>query len=232
MSDLVDWPCNQDGLAVVKQTMTQIARRFGLLALVASATVGCSTGPLPSGSSPTSSPAVRTSAPSVPAVVDDGADMISFKRPSSWTRWIPNEHSPMTGGPLVYLSTEPLLSSCAVSPGEDPHPPDAQGLACEWPVADLAPNGTLVTWYTTRILEDLPPAGEKVEVNGYAARLQIARPGPCSAIGADETLDVLVPIGQPKAWSNFGVRACLRGPDLEDSAADFRALLASARLSL
>ena len=51
------------------------------------------------------------------------------------------------------------------------------------------------------------------------------------AHGADETLDVLVPIGQPKPWSNIGVAACLRGPDLVAAEANVRAMLVSAKVS-
>jgi hypothetical protein len=71
-----------------------------------------------------------------------------------------------------------------------------------------------------------------VEVNGATGRLQIEKPGSCSAVDADETLYVIVPIGQPKPWSNIAVLACLRGPDLATSEAQVRAMLASAKVSL
>jgi len=89
-----------------------------------------------------------------------------------------------------------------------------------------------VTWFTTRILAPLPSAGDAVEVNGATGRIQTEKPGSCSAVGADETLDVLVPIGQPKPWSNIDVVACLRGPDLATSEAQVRAILASVKVSL
>jgi hypothetical protein len=85
-----------------------------------------------------------------------------------------------------------------------------------------------VSWLSTRILEALPSAGEVVAANGEQARLQIERPGPCGTIGADETMTVLVPIGQPTALSNLAVIACLRGPDLTSAEAQIRAMLASA----
>lgn len=44
-------------------------------------------------------------------------------------------------------------------------------------------------------------------------------------------LDVLVPIGQPKPWSNIAMVACLRGPDLVGAEAKVQAMLASARVS-
>ena len=69
-----------------------------------------------------------------------------------------------------------------------------------------------------------------VETNGAEARWSAASPGECSAVGADETVTVWVPIGQPTPLSNVGFTACLRGPGLAASEAAVRALLASARL--
>lgn len=134
-------------------------------------------------------------------------------------------------GPLVYLSTDPLLPTCATTPPASPNPADARGLACQWPLKELAPNGVLVVWLTTRFLAPLPSAGDSVAVNGATGRLQTKKPGSCSAVGADETLEVFVPIGQPKPWSNIAVDACLRGPDLATSEAQVRAMLASATVS-
>jgi hypothetical protein len=164
-------------------------------------------------------------------MVTDAASGISFARPAPWTRWLPNAHDPMTDGPLIYLSTDALLQTCAATPPASPNPADAQGRACDWPLEELAPNGVLVTWLTTRTLAPLPSAGDSVEVNGATGRLQTAKPGSCSAIRADETLEVLVPIGQPKPWSNIDVVACLRGPDLSTSEAQLRAMLASSTVA-
>jgi hypothetical protein len=161
----------------------------------------------------------------------DAANGITFARPASWMRWLPNAHDPITDGPLIYLSTDPLMPTCATTPQATPNPADARGRACDWPLGELAPNGVLVTWLTTRILAPLPSAGDSVEVNGATGRLQVERPGSCSAVVADETLDVLVPIGQPKPWSNIAVVACLRGPDLATSEQQLRAMLASAKVS-
>jgi hypothetical protein len=187
----------------------------------------------PSGSpTPTPSSTSLTAPPSDAAVVTDAANGISFARPASWTRWLPNAHNPINDGPLIYLSTDPLVPTCATTPQTTPNPADARGRACDWPLGELAPNGVVVTWLTTRILAPLPSAGDPVEVNGATGRLQIEKPGSCSAVVADETLYVLVPIGQPKPWSNIAVLACLRGPDLATSEAQVRAMLASAKVSL
>jgi len=183
----------------------------------------------PQGSPSAALPSAASSG--APTMVDDAANGIAFTRPGSWTRWVPNAHDPMTDGPLIYLSTDPLLSTCATPPSAAPNPADPQGRACEWPTRELAPGGVLVTWLTTRILAPLPSTGESVDTNGTIGRLQIDRPGSCSAIAAAETLYVLVPIGQPKPWSNIAVIACLRGPDLATSEAEVRAMLKSAKVS-
>jgi hypothetical protein len=177
---------------------------------------------------PTTAP--PTPPPTLAWVVDQSSG-ISFERPSNWARWQPNHHNPINDGPLIYLSSEPLLPDCAVAPSATPNPPDAQGRACDWPLASLAPNGVLITWLTTRILQPLPTAGEVVDVNATTAHLQVDKPGGCVAVGADETLELLVPIGQPTPESNIAMVACLRGPDLATSEAQVRAMLASARVS-
>src|SRR5450759_5452707 len=207
--------------------MNPTVRRVPLLSLIAAAAIACSPAPTVS---PSASP-VPTPSPTAAAVTTDTANGISFARPASWTRWLPNAHDPINDGPLIYLSTDPLLPTCATTPQATPNPADARGRACDWPLGELASNGVLVTWLTTRILVPLPSAGDAVEVNGATGRLQIEKPGPCAAVGADETLDILVPIGQPKPWSNIAVVACLRGPDLAGAEAKVRAMLASAKVS-
>lgn len=213
---------NQRTGSGVWHLMAARIRRSGLLSLVATFAVACS-------AASTGSPSVAS--PSAAAVITDSANGISFARPASWTRWVPNAHDALMDGPLVYLSTNPLLPTCATTPPASPNPADAHGLACEWPLAELAPNGVLVIWLTTRILAPLPSAGDSVEVNGATGRLQTKKPGTCSAVGANETLEVLVPIGLQKPWSNIDVVACLRGPNLATSEAQMRAMLASATVS-
>jgi hypothetical protein len=175
----------------------------------------------------TASPSVSA----VPVTVADEASGISFGLPAGWTRWQPNGHSPMTDGPLIYLSTDPLLPACAVAPSNSPNPPDARGRACDAPVASLRENGVFVSWVTSRTLERLPSEGEAIAINGSTGRLEVERPGSCGAIGADETIAVLVPIGQPTPLSNIAVVACLRGPDLATAEAHLRAMLASVTIA-
>lgn len=179
---------------------------------------------------PASAPQVSPTPEATSATVQDTAGGFTFERPASWVVWQPNGHSPLGSGPLLYLSTDPLLPACAVAPSASPNPPDASGSACSWPLRELKPGGVLVTWWTSRILQPLPTAGTIVKTNGATARWNATSPGECSAVGADETVTVWVPIGQPSPLSNVAFTACLRGPDLAASEAAVRALLASARL--
>ena len=90
----------------------------------------------------------------------------------------------------------------------------------------------LVIWLTTRVLQPLPSEGETIEIDRATAHMQVTRPGSCSALKADETIDVLVPIGQPTPHSNLAVIACLRGPDLGSAEAKVRTMLRSATFSI
>jgi hypothetical protein len=104
-------------------------------------------------------------------------------------------------------------------------------MACHWPLAQIEPNGVLVTWYTSRILDPLPTEGDPLTVNGAPTRWRVERPGGCVEIGADETVAVAIPIGQPTPLSNISVLTCLRGPDLASAEAKVKAMLESATFS-
>ena len=205
------------------------------IALVACGLVALACDPIRTVSPPVAPPAnvAPSASPSAAsASVLESVNGISFERPSNWSRWQPNEHYPWNDGPLIYLSTDPLLSSCATAPEATPNPANSQGRACAWPLTELNPDGVLVTWLTTRILERLPTTGEKLEVNAAPAGIQITRPGDCGTIKADETIEVLVPIGQPTPLSNIAVVACLRGPDLAAAEAKLRTMLTSSTVQL
>ena len=200
--------------------------RTAIVAALCLFLAGCAPTRPPEAPSPaaTSSPSHAAASPSVEA---DALGGVTFRRPAAWIRSQPNLSSPWEGGPQMYLSTDPLLPSCATSVSASPNPPSSAGRACEWPIASLWPSGVLVELIDDRILSALPTAGTSIEANGHLARLQIERPGTCKAIGADETLTVALPIGQPTPLSNETVVGCLRGPDLAVTEAQFRALVSS-----
>ena len=93
---------------------------------------------------PAPTPVPPSPSPSAAAYVTDSADFITFEHPADWLRSQPNLHTPDESGPLIYLSIQPLLASCAVAPSAAPHPADSQGLACQWPLTQLAPDSVLV----------------------------------------------------------------------------------------
>jgi hypothetical protein len=213
--------------------MIRVSRPFLLLAIAAASLAACAPAPtttptetLLRTASPTDAP---SDSPSLTTTVTDAANGISFERPAHWTRWQPNEHNAINDGPLIYLSTDPLLAACATAPDATANPPDTQGRACAWPLTSLSANGVFVNWLTTRILDPRPSVGEVIAMNGESARLQTERPGSCAKVGADETISVWVPTG-PTPLSNVWVVACLRGPDLATGEAQLRAMLASAVL--
>ncbi len=165
--------------------------------------------------------------------VADSVGGISFERPVSWTRMQPNAFNPINDGPLIYLSTDPLLPECATALGQPRNSPDSQGRACDPPLASLSPNGVLVTWESTRILEPItdpnldPTAGPLITIDGIDTALHVESPGTCAAVGGDETITATIPIGQPTPVSNLAVVACLRGPDIEAAESQLRAMLES-----
>jgi hypothetical protein len=181
---------------------------------------------------------VTTSATSPPlpsatpvSLVADWIFGYTYERPVSWSRSFPKDRAQWTG-PAAYLSTAPLLSECAVVPEPSPVAPGASGAPCPWPLASLSPNGVLVTWYTLGTAQAIPTAGDALTIYNRTTFLQVDRVG-CRDIGADERLIALLPPaagylnlgGQPA--SNIGVSACLRGPDLATSTAQFRAMIES-----
>jgi hypothetical protein len=139
--------------------------------------------------------------------------------------WQPNPFSPLSSGPVAYLSTDPLLSSCVVDPDLAPNPTSSNGYACDWPLEALSPDGLFIKLVSTRILQPLPTVGTEIELNGAVAYLEISKPGRCAEIGADEQLTVGVPppgSAVPRDMSNMVIFGCIRGPHLAELEQQFR----------
>jgi hypothetical protein len=211
----------------------RLAMRRSIFVLVAAAWImGCGQGPVPSHAADVTATqpdviATRPAATPEPigtGPIHDGLDGIGFVRPVDWILWRPNDRDPLVGGPVVYLSTAPLKSECAVSRSETPHAMDS-GADCSWPLDRLPPGGVFIEWVWDRLLQKMPTKGAPISMAAGATVLVTDRPGFCSAIGGDETVSVAIPMGQPTRLSNRSVIACLRGPDLAAAEARVHALI-------
>jgi hypothetical protein len=147
-------------------------------------------------------------------------DYLVFRYPARWKPFQFQVSGTLHFHPMVYVSTQASRNPCQQSP---------MGTECGWPVDRLLPNGVLIVWenrgYPGWSLASVP--GKALRVGGRSARSAIARPGACSAIGADETVQVAIQRPLPENWTAF--TACLRGPDLSAAEHEIDALLASTR---
>jgi len=187
-----------------------------VLLLTAALTAGC-------GAGSASEPARSSSA----AATGHGATVASFRNdylvfryPARWKPFQFQVSGTLHFHPMVYVSTQTSRNPCQQSP---------MGTECGWPVDRLRPNGVLIVWenrgYPGWSLASVP--GKALRVGGRSARSAIARPGACSEIGADETVQVAIQRPLPENWTAF--TACLRGPDLSAGEREIDALLASTR---
>ncbi len=151
----------------------------------------------------TASPAPSASAapspsPSASAIVTRILGQISVTMPADWhVLWPKVWIMPM--GPTLYISNAAIADPCPTQ--------FEKGDACMKPLAELPPNGILVT-----------AGGSAVAGVQYAV---IRRPvdQTCSAIGGERELGA--------AFLGMVVRACLRGPDLASGEDAFRQMVAS-----
>ncbi|MGZ4354528.1 MAG: hypothetical protein ACXVZ4_13385 [Gaiellaceae bacterium] len=145
---------------------------------------------------------------------------LAFRYPSGWKPLQFQITGTLHFHPMVYVSTQPGRNPCRQSP---------TGTVCGWPIDRLRPNGVLIVWenrgYPGWSLASVP--GRALRVGGRSARSVTARTGACSAIGADETVEVAIQRPVPENWTAF--TACLRGPDLSAGEREVDALLASTR---
>jgi len=144
------------------------------------------------------------SAKADPRLVTYSNSLLSFDHPSAWKeypfRWAGELHS----RPMVYLSTQPLQDPCSTR---------GNATACGFPVKHLAPGGVLVTWNASNPPAMALGAGPRIQVDGREARRVDTPGGMCRSIGADRTIDVLIPT-RPLPSTPTEFTACLRGPGL------------------
>lgn len=150
-------------------------------------------------------------------MVEYRSAFFAFRHPSGWKTFeFPGSFH---FNPLVYVSTQPGHDPCRKS--------DSSTTVCGWPIDRLRPNGVLIVWenrgFPGGSFASVP--GKALRVGGRSAKSATTRPGRCSAIGADETVDVAIQLPARENWTEM--TACLRGPDLSAREREIRALLAS-----
>lgn len=185
-----------------------------VLLVTGALTAGC-------GTASTRAPARSTSTDATGrggAVAGFRNNYLAFRYPSGWQPFQFQITGTLHFHPMVYVSTQPGRNPCRQSP---------TGTVCGWPIDRLRPNGVLIVWenrgYPGWSLASVP--GRALRVGGRSARSVTARTGVCSAIGADETVEVAIQRPVPENWTAF--TACLRGPDLSAGERAVDALLAS-----
>jgi hypothetical protein len=163
-----------------------------------------------------------TGASGRPAVKRYTDSEISFQYPAQWNIRHFNERSSFSI-PIVFVSNETLHAPCRsfkVAAGEE--------TTCNYPVKHLAKGGVLLEWTSngtpTFSINQVPGIAGKI--GGLVSRLEVARPGTCHNIGADETITAIA--DRPSPTDNFfELSACLRGPHLSTLADEVTSLLHS-----
>jgi hypothetical protein len=142
---------------------------------------------------------------------------VSFTYPTAWAASRPKGPGELHFHPLVYLGTQPVHDACSVHANET---------TCDWPIRHLQPGGVLALWQLPYVGPTGPmgptPQETRIQVGGHTAWRQDTKGGDCRRIGADRTIDVLVPSANP-----IELTVCLRGPGLARNERRLDALLAS-----
>jgi hypothetical protein len=142
---------------------------------------------------------------------------LSFSYPAAWTAYAPTGPGELHFHPAVYLSTQPVHHACSMHGNET---------TCDWPVRNLRPGGVLAVWelpYPPPVSAfGFKPQGRRTTVGGLKAWRADQNGGDCGRIGADRTIDVLIPPSNE-------LIVCLRGPGLAQDEKSVHALLASTK---
>jgi len=159
-------------------------------------------------------------AKSPPAVSHFQNSVLTFAHPVAWSPYVFEATATPHVNPLLYLSTQAA---------HDPCKQQGPSSVCGWPIDELRPGGVLIVWENRTFpgwsLDSA--SGTVLRVGGRRAKRASVRPGECSAIGGDETIEIT--IQRPVANSWTAVTACVRRPHLAESERRISALLASTR---
>jgi hypothetical protein len=121
---------------------------------------------------------------------------LSFEHPASWHVLSPAARSARSEV-FAYASTDRLADPCRLS---------FETVTCDWPLARLSRSGALVT--VSRSADDFGEArGQRTTIGGRPARVQIRRPGVCSAVGGDYTMVTRI---ESDRRNDYLVISCLR----------------------
>ena len=167
---------------------------------------GCIASPEPSTSvqsiaSPQPLPsATPARSPATGAVVATSFGGVSFVMPASWQEVRPRIWG-MPAGPRLFLSNASITDPCAVSP---------RGEECWKPLAELPPDGILVTFTSSAglMLPNPSPTPHEIVVGGW-----------CEEMGGERSLE--------SSFLPFAFSACLRGPEFATNEALFAQVLSS-----
>ncbi|OGO59379.1 MAG: hypothetical protein A2V85_08580 [Chloroflexi bacterium RBG_16_72_14] len=147
--------------------------------------------------------------------------MLSFDYPGAWSDARFDVVSSFSSV-IVYLSTAHLSDPCSRTTGS---------IVCNRnPVSALGPDGVLVEWsrrsFPGWVFD--PTQGRRTSIGGRAATLELVDPseGTCQPVGGERELVVTIDDVIPD-WNWTEMRACLRGPSLDDLQAQIEAMLAT-----
>jgi len=166
-------------------------------------------------STASTNPASTCDSPSTWAIYDGNG--LRFDYPTCWTP-VHNDEVSTFSTSLVDLSNEPMQDPCTTT---------ASSSECGWPLTNLVTDGVLVRWSSNGTLgwSLQQDPGTSLTVGGLAAREEVSQPGDCGSIGADETIAVEAARTAPDNY--YAMTACLRGPDLTQTASQVQQMLTS-----
>ena len=148
---------------------------------------------------------------------------ISFDHPAAWreSRYV---ESGSFSDLIVYLSDARLHAPCTTTRTNG-----GELTRCDWPLRKLAPGEVLVSWSNIGFPHEGPEIPHpNATINGRPARIEVASPGACSAVGGDET--ITADIARPRG-NHYEMVACLRGPNLSRSEALVNRMVDSAHVT-
>jgi len=141
--------------------------------------------------------------------------------PPGWS--VMRARVPPPGGGRVFIASVELPDPCRGV---------GQSITCDCLPSMVLPPGGVIRDSARDLLAPTSPvapplSGDDLVVNGYRTKLVRVIGGACSAIGANETVTIVIPtLGD---WiGRTTVVACLRGPGLADLEAELLALIEGA----